>query len=169
MPKPQDIKYLIIHTSDSKWGSVDVIRDWHTLPPPKGRGWVDIGYHYVITNGFLDYRSLKNNVPQLQYDGQIFPGRDIDHDGDVEEEIGAHCIGYNHNGLGICLVGAHGVYTPAQLNSLYRLCIDLMKKYNIPVDNVLGHYETADGRRQGKTCPDYPCDVLRGILASKLA
>lgn len=165
MPRKDKIKYLIIHTSSSAWGSVDVIRDWHTLPPPKGRGWADIGYHYVITNGFLTYDHLKKNTPDAQADGHVWPGRDLDHDGDVEEEVGAHCVGYNDKSLGICLVGSGGKYTKAQLESLYSICLRLMTHYNIPVDNVLGHYETPNGKSQGKSCPDLDMVKIREMLA----
>jgi N-acetylmuramoyl-L-alanine amidase len=165
MPAPEKIKYLIIHTSDSRWGSVDVIRHWHVDPPPMGRGWVDIGYHYVITNGFLTYQQLKNNVADQTFDGKVCNGRDTDHDGDVEEEVGAHCVGFNDKSLGICLVGAHGIYTQKQTDQLYALCKTLMAKYKIPVSNVLGHYETENGRSQGKTCPDIDMKKWRAQMA----
>jgi hypothetical protein len=165
MPKPENIKYLIIHTSDSKWGSVEVIKKWHTDPPPQGRGWVDIGYHYVITNQYPTYESLKNNRPDILSDGQLCPGRDTDHDGDVEEEIGAHCVGYNDKSLGICLVGAKGEYTTKQIDRLYATCLQLMARYNIPVANVLGHYETDNGKSQGKTCPDIDMPKMRETLS----
>lgn len=164
MPAPDKIKYLIIHTSDSKWGSVEVVRKWHTDPPPLGRGWQDIGYQYLITNGFLDYQSLKNNKRDPASDGKLWPGRDLDHDGDVEEELGAHCVGFNDKSLGICLIGSDGAYTPAQMARLYATCIKLCAKYGIPVSNVLGHYETENGRSQGKTCPDIEMKQFRANL-----
>ena len=40
------ISKVIVHVSDSAWGDVEAIRRWHIQ-----RGWSDIGYHYVITNG----------------------------------------------------------------------------------------------------------------------
>ena len=27
---------------------IDDIRKWHTDPRPKGNGWSDVGYHYVV-------------------------------------------------------------------------------------------------------------------------
>lgn len=165
MPKPENIKFLIVHTSDSKWGTVDAIRKWHTDKPPMGRGWADIGYHYVITNPFPTYNNIKNNKPDVSYDGASWPGRDLDHDGDVEEEVGAHCVGFNDKSLGICMVGADGKYTQNQMERLYAVCIHLMAKYNIPVLNVLGHYETENGRSQGKTCPDIDMPKFRESLS----
>ena len=42
----REIKKVIIHCSDSDFGTASVIDGWH-----KERGWDGIGYHYVITNG----------------------------------------------------------------------------------------------------------------------
>lgn len=165
MPRQERIKYLIIHTSDSKWGSVDAIREWHTLPSPKGRGWSDIGYHYAITNGYLTYKDLKNLKPDSAADGKEWTGRDIDKDGNVDEEIGAHCLGYNDKSLGICLVGSDGKYTEKQIEQLYATCLRLMTRYDIPVTNVLGHYETESGKMEGKTCPDTDMREVRKMLA----
>lgn len=165
MPKSANIKYLIIHTADSKWGTVEVIRKWHTDPPPLGRGWADIGYQYVITNPFPTYESLKSNKPDMSYDGKLWPGRDLDHDGDVEEEVGAHCVGFNDKSLGICLVGSGGQYTGNQIFKLYATCLQLTQKYGIPAANVLGHYETENGKSQGKTCPDIDMPKFRESLS----
>jgi hypothetical protein len=47
----RDLKRIILHCSATPEGrevSVETIRGWHSDPPPQGRGWSDIGYHYVI-------------------------------------------------------------------------------------------------------------------------
>lgn len=157
MPAANKIKYIVVHTSDSKWGDVSVIRQWHTDPPPKGRGWSDIGYHFVITNGFDTYNSLVTNRRGIS-DGRVNPGRPLNLDG-------AHCVGYNQNSIGICLVGAGGKYTQGQLDALEGFCLSMMKVYNIPVVNVIGHYETKNGKSQGKTCPDIDMAAWRDRLA----
>lgn len=157
MPAANKIKYIVVHTSDSKWGSVDVIRSWHTDPPPKGRGWSDIGYHYVITNGFDTYNALVTNKRTIT-NGIIQPGRPLHLDG-------AHCVGFNQNSIGICLVGANGVYTSSQTKALESFCLEKMATYNIPVTNIIGHYETKNGRSQGKTCPDINMVDWRARLA----
>lgn len=161
MPADAKIKYLLIHTSDSKWGSVEVIRQWHTDPPPKGRGWADIGYHFCIQNQFPTYNSLATNKPDTKSDGQLRPGRPL-------AQMGAHCVGFNDKSIGICLVGAQGKYTAKQLETLKATCISFMKKYNIPVENVLGHYETDNGKSQGKTCPDIDMVKYRLELAAAI-
>jgi len=152
MNKP---KFLILHTSDSKWGSVEVIRRWHTDKPPQGRGWNDIGYHYIIENGYPTYSQLKEEKRDVLLNGKICHGR-------KESDIGAHCVGYNTNSLGICLVGAGGIYTEEQMVSMYSLCMKLMKKYNIPVESILGHCETP--KSGGKTCPDLDMKSVRQTL-----
>ena len=51
------ISEIIIHCTDTRpdWmegkttsAKVAEIRRWHTDPQPKGRGWKDIGYHFLI-------------------------------------------------------------------------------------------------------------------------
>jgi len=59
---------------------VDEVRRWHT----QGRGWSDVGYHYLI-----------------DLDGTVVEGRPI-------EKAGAHVKGHNANSVGISLFGGHG-------------------------------------------------------------
>lgn len=58
----------------------NAIKSWHTMEPPRGRGWRNIGYHYVITP-----------------DGDTMTGRPAD-------EVGAHVMGHNRGKLGILLI-----------------------------------------------------------------
>lgn len=71
--------YIAVHCSATK-PSMDIgakeIRSWHLA-----KGWKDIGYNLVIKR-----------------DGIAEIGRSL-------EDWGAHVLGYNHNALGICLVG----------------------------------------------------------------
>jgi N-acetyl-anhydromuramyl-L-alanine amidase AmpD len=104
------------------------IRTWHLA-----RGWSDIGYHFVIR---------KN--------GTIEKGRS-------ESLPGSHVHGLNNQSLGICFSG-HGdlqPLTPEQIESGIKLTISLMKKYNIPVSNVIGHREINDLIKAGKLGKKY--------------
>ena len=130
----REINKIILHcsaTPEGKHFTVENIRRWHTLPVSKGgRGWSDIGYHYII---YLD--------------GTVHNGRPV-------EKIGAHCAGQNAKSIGICYVGglASDAKTPkdtrteAQKRALRQLVETLRKKY--PKATVHGHREFA-----AKACP----------------
>ena len=66
----REVNGIILHCSATREGqdiSVDTIRSWHV----DGRGWSDIGYHYII-----------------YIDGSIHTGRPLD-------RSGAHTKGHN--------------------------------------------------------------------------
>lgn len=138
--------YIIIHTAAASSNgavvhqSVDVIRNYHV----NKLGWRDIGYHYYIES-----------------DGQVRKGR-------PEEQSGAHCkdMGMNSKSIGICCSGHGDIedFTPAQYESLFNLCEDMMEKYGIGVASVLGHRETG----AKKTCPGGKVDMdrIRYILGT---
>lgn len=128
------IREIIVHCTDTPEGrphTVADIRLWHTLPPPKGRGWSDIGYHYVV---YLD--------------GTIHDGRDVD-------KIGAHCAGHNAYSIGVVYVGGRtndmtqfkDTRTELQKNALLRLMMDLRLLY--PQAKIYGHHDFD----QSKLCP----------------
>lgn len=158
------IDNIIVHCSDSSWGCAREIRKWHTNPPPKGKGWDDIAYHFVIGNGRPTFEHHENLVVIPRMDGNIEYGRYLDDDKFIEQiEVGAHTLGFNAKSIGICLIG-HYDFTKAQMTSLYGLLDDLCIIYSIPVDNILGHYETENGKSQGKTCPNLDMAVLRQVM-----
>ncbi len=141
--KKREIKSVILHCSDSDFGDVDEIDEWHRL-----RGWNGIGYHFVITNG-----RLKSRAEYTQYnDGIIQTGRNLDYPG-------AHCIGQNAESIGICLIGRH-TFTARQLyQALPELLSKLMFEHDISIDNVFGHCEFS----REKTCPNIPKEIIRKI------
>lgn len=129
------INKIIVHcaaTPEGKDYTVEQIRQWHTAPKPKGNGWQDIGYHFVI------YR-----------DGSVHKGRPI-------EQVGAHTYGYNANSIGICYIGgcaADGktpkdTRTPAQKEALIALLRELRAKF--PAAKIHGHRDFAP-----KACPSF--------------
>ena len=129
----RDINDIIVHcayTKPSMDVGADEIRQWHL-----DRGWSDIGYNYVIRRN-----------------GLIENGRDLDKDGNVDEEVGAHTLGHNKGSIGICLVGGMNEdgkpdfnFTWTQLQSLRNLVQNLRTLYNCPVH---GHRDYSD-----KPCP----------------
>lgn len=99
----------IIHCSDSTFGDVETIRRWH-----KERGWIDIGYHFVIKR-----------------DGTVEVGRDI-------SAMGAHCLGQNRNSIGTCLIGKKS-FNKKQFDALKNL--HTLLKVFYPEVTVHGHRE----------------------------
>ena len=140
------INEIIIHCSDSDFGNVNIIRDWH-----KKNGWSDIGYNFVILNG-----QIKKNLEIESLDGAIECGRDIN-------LPGVHARGNNKTSIGICLIGKND-FNYNQYHSLKILIRELIQKFNIPIDNIKGHYETDSGKKQGKTCPNFNIGILRSSL-----
>ena len=134
---------IIIHCSATPPSldiGADTIRDWH-----KAKGWSDIGYHYVI----------KRN-------GLIELGRDLDGDGDSEDEIGAHAYGFNRD-LGVCLIGgindkgaSDANYTLEQYLSLQVLVKDILSRY--PDAEVLGHRDLPNVNK------DCPCIDIKSLF-----
>lgn len=138
--KLKSVDYIIIHCSATPVNldcDVNTIRCMHL-----GQGFDDIGYHWVIKR-----------------DGTVETGRE-------EELEGAHCMGYNHNSIGICYVGgldgnglAANTMTAAQEASMIALCVKLKKKF--PSAEIVGHNQLCD-----KNCPCF--DVARWVKQNKL-
>lgn len=123
------INEIIIHctaTAEGKDFTVGQIRRWHTTPVAQGgRGFSDIGYHYVV------YR-----------DGSVHTGRNIN-------VIGAHCKGHNSHSIGIVYVGgcaadgktAKDTRTNAQKAALEITLRKLRTHY--PSAKIIGHRDTS--------------------------
>jgi N-acetylmuramoyl-L-alanine amidase len=152
------ISNIIIHCSDSEFGSASEIRRWH-----KKRGWSDIGYHFVILNGLLVPRTgYQQRLFLATMDGNIEAGRKIDGDYWVSEnEQGAHTLGLNASSIGICLIGTNQ-FTVRQMNALKALVTELLIHYGLTPKAVLGHYETP--KAGGKTCPNFDVKAWRTTL-----
>ena len=139
----RDITSIIVHCSDT-YPDMDIgaeaIRKWHV----NERGFSDIGYHYIIRR-----------------DGTLETGRDLDNDGNIDEEIGAHAYGFNANSLGICMVGGKGRkdggpeanFTMAQYHTLVQLINKLRAAHNNP--KLLGHRDVSY-----KPCPSFNVQAL---------
>ena len=98
---------IIVHCADTLATmdiGVEEIRRWHV----EERGWDDIGYANVIRR-----------------DGTIELGRDLDGDGDVADEIGAHAAGFNAQSIGVCLVGGRGANGPRTVSLTKKISMEL--------------------------------------------
>ena len=155
-------KYLVVHTAAFRGKNCDAARidGWH-----RERGWNGIGYHYVILNDKHDSKP----------DGLVEPGR-------PENISGAHARGINSQSLGICCVG-HGDYnnfTQKQYESLYNLLEELANRYEIQVENIIGHRELNNLIGRGllddqyqtyKSCPGNMVDMagIREVMQRRLS
>ena len=117
LEKRSRTSYIVLHHSAASVSSATDIDRWH-----KNNGYSGIGYHFVIR---------KN--------GEIYEGRPID-------TVGAHCLGYNSNSVGICFEGNFETEKPTdkQIKSGYELINYIKGIY--PNISVKGHrdlYATA--------------------------
>jgi hypothetical protein len=120
---------------------VEDVRRWH-----KERGWLDIGYA-----GFI------------KRDGTIQKGRDLDGDGDVTDEIGAHAAGFNAESIGWCYAGGMGANgqpqynpTPEQLAAMKFITDETEARF--PGIEVLGHCDLPGVQ---KSCPVFDVRAWR--------
>lgn len=147
------ITNIIVHCSDSAFGSAAMIRKWHLE-----NGWRDIGYHFVIMNGHV-----RKDLFLESLDGDTSIGRDLDGDRFIDDnEKGAHALGYNGNSIGVCLIGKE-TFTSKQIGSLITLLNNLLRQFEIDIQGVLGHYETENAH--GKSCPNIGMKHIRYLLS----
>ena len=140
---PEEVDTIVIHITDSPYGDVDTINQWHL-----DRGWAGIGYHYLITNCFPTKSRWELKRPDLSSDGKVMLGRST-------KQRGAHAKGHNWHSLGVAMVGKRGAFTARQLEAAVELCKAL--KVEFPITEIIGHFEVSD-----KTCPDLDMDLFRG-------
>ena len=148
-------KYIVIHHSATDVGSAELFDTAH-----RNRGWDELGYHFVITNG------------QGGPDGSVQVGSRW-----RKQKWGAHCKTegnqFNDYGIGICLVGNFSETPPSnrQLQNLQELVTYLVDHYNVPPENVIGH---ADAPGTSTECPGkllhaYIHQTLKPALVRHLA
>ena len=124
------IDKIFIHCSATPEGrdiKMETIKSWHV----KGRGWRDIGYHFVI-----------------ELDGLLRPGRRM-------EQMGAGVKGHNEHSIHVCYVGGldksknpKDTRTQEQRETLNTIIGGLLKEY--PDASVHGHNEFSN-----KACPSF--------------
>ncbi len=95
----------------------------------------------------------------IAYHYIILPNGIVEH-GRPEHCIGTHARRFNH-WLGICLIGAFSTSrhtyperpTPPQMKSLVNLCVDIMNRYHISLENVKRHRDVNDTYCPGDRFP----------------
>ena len=111
---------IIIHCTDTPHTmsvTVEMLHKWHVVE----NKWSAIGYAYFIDQS-----------------GDVHKCRDLDGDGDVEDEVGAHARGFNRGSIGVCIEG-RGEYSDEQFNSLRYLVSDIASRHGIKQENIQGH------------------------------
>jgi len=93
-----------------------------------GRGWGDIGYHYVVDRA-----------------GRIWQARPVSFQG-------AHVRDHNEHNIGVMCLGNFNKQRPsdAQLEGLARITTQLRHKYRVPIRKVHTHQELAPTSCPGK-------------------
>jgi|CXWL01.1.fsa_nt_gi hypothetical protein len=147
-PDPLPWRLTVHHTdgryTDSLAGSLAetrFIQNFHQ----KGRGWIDIGYHYLID-------------PL----GNIMEGRPL-------ETYGAHTGANNQGNVGIVLMGSYHepknhFVSPVQFASLVALSRYLVKRFGIDPLEIKGH---RDYNKMNTVCPgDQAHPLLDGLRRS---
>lgn len=148
--------HIVVHCSDSLWGTTIDIDRWH-----RERGWSGIGYHACILNGYVTSEDAIMGRRDALYDGALCPGRSLDMDSEFEpHEVGTHAAGWNNRSVAVCLIGK-GEYTKSQMNVLRIQVRAWMLRYSIPAANVIGHNEIPGVT---KACPMLDMDKFRASL-----
>lgn len=74
-----------------------------------------------------------------------------------EDEVAFHAGSYSMNrksiGIETCHPDSTGKFSDVTYNSLVELCVDICKRYNLTIDNIIRHYDVT-----GKKCPLYYVD-----------
>jgi hypothetical protein len=124
-------------TSNEVAARIEQIREAHVM----GRGWADLGYHYVID-------------PH----GRVWEGRSI-------RWQGAHVKNQNEHNLGILCMGNFEVQTPtrAALASLDKFLASQMQRYNIAIGAVRTHQERAPTECPGRHLQSYMVRTRSGV------
>jgi hypothetical protein len=99
----------------------------------RGRGWADIGYHYIIDPA-----------------GRVWEGRSVQYQG-------AHVENNNENNLGIMCMGNFDQQTPstAQLATLDGFLAAQMRLYRVPIARVYTHQELKATACPGRALQKY--------------
>ncbi len=146
------LRYLVIHctaTPEGREVSSADIRRWHTSPPPKGRGWKQVGYTDMIHLDGRTERLVDNNE-----DAWVDPW-----------EITNGAKGYNSVSRHLVYVGglasdaktAKDTRTAAQLKTMTAYVKSFHKRF--PGVRIIGHNEVA-----AKACPSFDVqEWLRSI------
>lgn len=143
------MKYLVIHctaTPEGREVSGADIRAWHLSPPPKGRGWRQVGYTDLIHLDGRVERLVKNNEDMTVDPWEVTNG----------------ARGYNSVSRHVVYAGGcdkqlrpKDTRTMAQREALKRYVLDFHRRF--PQVKIIGHKSL----NAGKACPAF--DVAKWL------
>lgn len=116
----------------------------------------EVSAHYLIAMDGTIFRLVDENQ-RAWHAGQSFwplEGRD-------ETDMNSASIGIELDNPG----HSNGLvpFPAAQIESLIGLCCDIMQRWAIPLDNIIGHSDIAPGRKQDPG-PLFPWEQVRAAL-----
>ena len=118
--RAKPVRYLVVHHEGgtAEGSSALAIHRYHVKARAEGgRGWAGIGYHACV-----------------EPDGRIAEGRPT-------WAVGAHAKGYNHESLGLCLVGNYELWQPTETMIESAAAWLRWQKAIWPQAEVVGHNE----------------------------
>lgn len=139
---PRKRKYLVIHCTATQEGNPvtpEMVKAWHTLPPPRGRGWNQVGYSKLILLSGLVHSFVHEDNDEFVDAFEVTNG----------------AYGINSVSMHICYVGGVDKYlnpkdtrTDEQKSVMKRVVREILAKW--PDLKVAGHYHFAK-----KACPSF--------------
>ena len=138
MNRMSPIRYITVHhdgmqpffeaDQTSTAARIEAIRRAH-----RGRGWGDIGYHFVVDRA-----------------GRVWEARSTSYQG-------AHVKDHNFANIGVVALGNFDQQQPsrAQLNTVQHLLGELMNSYGVPTSRVRTHQEWAATACPGRHLQEY--------------
>lgn len=137
------LKYLVIHctaTPEGREVTAAEIKQWHTAPPPRGRGWRQVGYTDIFHLDGRCERLVGNNE-----DAQVDPW-----------EMTNGAAGFNAVSRHIVYVGGVGsdgkpkdTRTALQKSEMARYVREFHRRH--PDVKIIGHRDL----NKGKACPSF--------------
>lgn len=134
---------------------------WHSTDTPADRivTMDDVYQWHVVENGW----SAPGYAGLVLRDGSIQLGRDLDGDGDVTDEIGAHAAGFNRESIGWAYAGGRGPNGQPQFNATPEM-LAMMKfitdetEARFPGIETIGHCDLPGVK---KACPVFDVRAWR--------
>lgn len=156
------INWIVLHHTESPEHPQTIdywsIYDYHVIE----KGWGDVAYHRI-------YDRIANRPLCIK--------------GRPDPVVGTHCIGFNHNSIGHSIIGSGDTTNFLVDDELMKVVLKNiwsdMDQYGIPVEHVIGHWESfvllgqAKNRDEAwtkfKTCPgkSVDMDAFRKLISSR--